>query len=218
MFDITDSTSFVYPTQPYLRCIKLNRIFMMTIYLWIGIYFKNQGLCKSKVTVAVYIIQKIIPQNISKALHILIKCYKKRGTLTWISYTWAMWNWTVGTKRGTDQPQKSFSNGNTAFKSDIRPNIKPAFFVFTVSAWALISLWVYRHREGRILACPLCTSSMSLLPVCKATHGWIQSCSFPGNWSLRQDGNGKMKNLIEEILLFPIKTSLKKTTNIAVRC
>ncbi len=116
-----------------------------------------------------------------------------------------MWNWTVGTKRGTDQPQKSFSNGNTAFKSDIRPNIKPAFFVFTVSAWALISLWVYRHREGRILACPLCTSSMSLLPVCKATHGWIQSCSFPGNWSLRQDGNGKMKNLIEEILLFSNK-------------
>lgn len=132
---------------------------------------------------------------------------KKRGTLTWISYTWAMWNWTVGTKRGTDQHRKSFSNGNTAFKSDIRPNIKPAFFVFTVSVWVLISLGVYRHREGRILACPLCTSSMSLLPVCKATHGWIQSCSFPGNWSLRQDWNGKRKNLIEEILIFHIKIS-----------
>lgn len=61
--------------------------------------------------------------------------------------------------------------------------------VFQLSA--LISLWVYRHREGRILACPLCTSSMSLLPVCKATHCWIQSRSFPGNWSHRQDGNGK---------------------------
>jgi len=36
----------------------------------------------------------------------------------------------------------------------MRSKIKPAFFVFSVSAWALISVWVYRHTGRKNISLP----------------------------------------------------------------